>query len=43
MPSTISCSSLGSSSAVGVNGRITRAGSGVIAVIAREIVDWDIP
>jgi hypothetical protein len=26
-----------------VNARITRASSGVIAVIAREIVDWDTP
>ena len=41
VPSTISCSSLGNSSAVGVNGRIIRASAGVIAVIAREIVDWD--
>jgi len=43
VPSTISCSSLGNSSAVGVNGRIIRASAGVIAVIAREIVDWDTP
>ncbi len=41
VPSTISCSSLGSSSAVGVNERSTRASSGVMAVIAREIVGWD--
>jgi hypothetical protein len=36
MPSTISCSSQGRSSAVGVNGRMTRASSGVTAVIARR-------
>jgi hypothetical protein len=41
VPSTIICSSRGSSSAVGVNGRSTRARSGVTAVIAREIDDWD--
>ena len=39
MPSTISCSSQDRSSAAGVSGRITRASSSVIAVIAREIVD----
>jgi hypothetical protein len=43
VPSTISCSSPDSSSAAGVNGRNTRASSGVITVIAREIVDRDTP
>jgi hypothetical protein len=32
---------VGFQKSVGVNGRITRASSGVIAVIAQEIVDWD--
>jgi hypothetical protein len=41
VPSTISCVSGGSSSAVGVNWRSTCASRGATAVIAREIVDWD--
>jgi hypothetical protein len=43
VPSTTYCVVSSSSSAVGTNGRSASSSSGVIAVIARLIVDWDTP